>query len=823
MGYRLSYFLNKKLKTDSEKIFEGIATGRKKALDNWFANTWTELGFIRDTLLPHLTENPDTGELLALLREKRESFNNFSELFLLDQNGTVYVSTDKDSIKSQRKGLPNYAKGLEGKPFMYGPYVDEDTLRIGNCNSKFFDAVTLIFSVPFAIKDARTRYILCGRIPNDVMSDVIQAEETHVFKDSGDNYLFIVKTDRDIKTGTAISRSRFEDNTFTLGENLKSGIRTAKWGTVRIKEHTEFEILFNDPATNELHKGVKNTIETKGQHLETWPGYPDYRHIPVGGKGVLIQPPNCDEVWGMLCEGDIAEIYNSVSINVKSTLAIALISGALMLAAFTVPPYTPGLAGVLKFAAAWLLSCVAVYAVIGSSTIKPLNRITETLREIADGEGDLTRRISSSSKDEISKLALFFNLFADKIQKTVSNVYATASSLNKASNELLEVADVMAKNTSEMNIKTREAKSAAEQITSVIGKSAAASMDTSGNINAVVTLVEDITSTIRNLASASEESSVGTSQTSQLIQAISERIGNASRSAQGVSTSVNSVATAVKEINLSLNEISKNCERARSITGEAEERALETNKVIENLDKLSKQIGKIVDLINDIADQTNMLALNAAIEAAGAGEAGKGFAVVASEVKELAKQTGVATEDIRQQIEDMRVSTSTAVKSVETINNVIEEMTGITNTIAAAVTQQSATTWEISSAVTKAAEDVRAITGEISQIARNSEEASRNIMETSKGVLEVARSANELSASSANVNRNTEDASAKVSDIACSADEIKRESEEVYKNINEISLASAKTAQGAKDTSDSSKRLSEVANKLSNLLSQFKM
>jgi methyl-accepting chemotaxis protein len=823
MNYRICYLLNRKLKADSERIFEGIATGRKKALDNWFVNVWTELGFIKDMVLSSLAQNSNMDEISSLLKEKRESFNNFSELFLMDKSGEVLASTDKDSIRSIRKELPNHSKGLEGMPWMHGPYVDEDTLRIGNCNSKFFDAVTLMFSYPLAVKGTDVKYNLLGRVPNDVMSDVIQAEETHVFKDSGDNYLFIVRTNRDVKTGTAISRSRFEDDTFTLGENLKSGVRTEKWGTVRIKDHTEFEILFNDPATNDLHMGVKKTIGTRGQHLETWPGYPDYRHILVGGKGVLIQPPNCEEVWGMLCEGDIAEIYNTISINVKCTFPAALISGILLLASLLILPQSTGWPAVLKTGIAWLLSMITVYAVIGKTVIKPLNQVTETLQEIADGEGDLTRRISGSSRDEISKLALFFNLFADKMQKTVGNVFATASSLNTASDELMEVADNMAKSTREMNVKTSAAKSAVEQITAVIGKSADASSETSTNINAVVKLVEDITITIRNLASASEQSSAGTSQTSQLIQGISGRIGNASKSAQGVSMSVNNVATAVREINLSLNEISKNCERARNITGEAEERAEETNKVIENLDKLSKQIGKIVNLINDIADQTNMLALNAAIEAAGAGEAGKGFAVVANEVKELAKQTGIATEEIRQQIEGMKVSTSTAVKSVEKINSVIKEMSGITNTIAAAVTEQSATTWEISSAVTKAADEVKAITGEVSKIAWNSEEASRNIMETSKGVLEVARSANELSVSSADVNKNTGDASVRVSDIASSADEIKRESGEVYKDINEISLVSEKTAKGAKDTSHAAKKLSEVASRLSNMLSQFKM
>jgi len=93
------------------------------------------------------------------------------------------------------------------------------------------------------------------------MSDILQEEDTHIYKESGDNYLFMIKSNRNIKSGTAISRSRFEDKTFTGGDNLKDGIKTKKWGTVQIKKHTEFEIVFNDPATGSLHPGVEKNYE----------------------------------------------------------------------------------------------------------------------------------------------------------------------------------------------------------------------------------------------------------------------------------------------------------------------------------------------------------------------------------------------------------------------------------------------------------------------------------------------------------------------------------------------------------------------------------
>src|SRR5690606_4160661 len=108
--------------------------------------------------------------------------------------------------------------------------------------------------------------------------------------------------------GTALSRSRFEDNSFSLGDNLKQGVRTA-FGVVRVQQHTELELRFTDPANHELHAGVRETIRRGENTLVTYPGYADYRHIPVIGKGVTFQVPGSPDRWGMMCEADLEEVY----------------------------------------------------------------------------------------------------------------------------------------------------------------------------------------------------------------------------------------------------------------------------------------------------------------------------------------------------------------------------------------------------------------------------------------------------------------------------------------------------------------------------------
>lgn len=255
----------------------------------------------------------------------------------------------------------------------------------------------------------------------------------------------------------------------------------------------------------------------------------------------------------------------------------------------------------------------------------------------------------------------------------------------------------------------------------------------------------EIEAIIARIASASQITSTGVDQVNGLVGQIAQSTNNVSTFAGDVSTSVNSVVLAMREINISLNEISVNCGRSKDITADAETKAMNTNEMIDKLNNSSKQIGKVVKVINEIADQTNMLALNAAIEAAGAGEAGKGFAVVASEVKALARQTAESTEEIGQQIEEMQKSMSDAVAAMGTILQVIEEMSSITNTIAAAVAEQSAVSGNISNAIVDAAKKVSLITEKTSEIAISSQNAAKSVAEATLGIKDLTVTSSELS------------------------------------------------------------------------------
>ena len=187
----------------------------------------------------------------------------------------------------------------------------------------------------------------------------------------------------------------------------------------------------------------------------------------------------------------------------------------------------------------------------------------------------------------------------------------------------------------------------------------------------------------------------------------------ASTAAQQMSSNAQSLATAVEEFEASIKEISGNASTAASVARTGVDAAEQTNTTIMRLGESSNEIGNVIKVINSIAEQTNLLALNATIEAARAGEAGKGFAVVANEVKELAKETSKATEDIIRRIETIQVDTQEAVDAIGRVAEIITQINESQNAIASAVEEQSVMTGEISR--------------NISEVAHGSQDIARNI------------------------------------------------------------------------------------------------
>ncbi len=224
-----------------------------------------------------------------------------------------------------------------------------------------------------------------------------------------------------------------------------------------------------------------------------------------------------------------------------------------------------------------------------------------------------------------------------------------------------------------------------------------------------------------------------------------------SRQAQSVAAAseqatrnVETVSTATEELSKSIDEIASHVQEAARMTQHAVEQASRTNSTIQALGESSHQIGQVIKVITSIAQQTNLLALNATIEAARAGEAGKGFAVVANEVKELARQTARATEEISQKIESIQRSTGVAVESIAQIDDSIRKINEISTTIASAVQEQTAATNEISRNVSEAARGTADVSANITSVSQAADESGRGVSDIHASATSLTRESERL-------------------------------------------------------------------------------
>lgn len=247
-----------------------------------------------------------------------------------------------------------------------------------------------------------------------------------------------------------------------------------------------------------------------------------------------------------------------------------------------------------------------------------------------------------------------------------------------------------------------------------------------------------------SLATAADELSAVAQQMSSNSEETSAQAGVVSAASEEVTKNVQTVAAAVEEMTTSIREISKNASESARIATAAVKAAEGTTATVARLGEASAEIGQVVKVITTIAQQTNLLALNATIEAARAGEAGKGFAVVANEVKELAKETAKATEDISRKIEAIQQSTRGAVEAIGQISGIIAQINDMSNTIASAVEEQTATTSEIARSVSEAARGSAEIAQNITAVANTARSTSDGAQHTHRAGEELARMAAEL-------------------------------------------------------------------------------
>jgi methyl-accepting chemotaxis protein len=442
-----------------------------------------------------------------------------------------------------------------------------------------------------------------------------------------------------------------------------------------------------------------------------------------------------------------------------------------------------------------IVLAVTVFLLVKKLVSVPLNKTIEMLRDIAEGEGDLTRRLAVASSDEVGDVAKWFNAFIGKLQKMIQDVTRDVGNLNALSDQLSSISEDMSGKANDMSHRSRSAAEATEQIAANIRSMAASAEEASVQVASVLSSSKSVSKNMKVIGNATAD--------------VSTNLNSVAAASEQMSSAVHTVASAIEEMYASLNEVAKNSSRGANVTSNASEKAEETSDMVNTLGEAAKEIGDVVDLINGIASQTNLLALNAAIEAAGAGEAGKGFAVVANEVKELARQTSGATNEIRKKVEGMQNNTQVAIDAIKTIVDVINEINSIMSTIAAAVEQQTATTNEISKSISETVGSANSVTENVQSAAESAAETSRNVQEAVEQGIAVSENLNEVAKGAVAIAKDAAEASNGTNDVA--------------RNVNDVNKAVTDTSEGAVRVKVQAEDLAGVTRKLQTIVGQFKV
>jgi methyl-accepting chemotaxis protein len=271
----------------------------------------------------------------------------------------------------------------------------------------------------------------------------------------------------------------------------------------------------------------------------------------------------------------------------------------------------------------------------------------------------------------------------------------------------------------------RAVSSSSAELSANSGQMSAGSREASGKAHAVAAAAEQMTTNVMSVASGMEQTT----------------------------SNLSSVATATEQMTATIGEIAGNSEKARRITEDATRQATRISEQMNQLGEAAQLIGKVTETITEISSQTNLLALNATIEAARAGSAGKGFAVVANEIKELAKQTAAATEDIKGRIAGVQSSTAGGITEIGKVTQVIHEVSDIVASIAAAIEEQSTVTRDIARNIAEASTGVRDANKRVSETSRATAEIAREISGVDKAAGQMADGSEQVKASSTELSR----------------------------------------------------------------------
>ncbi|MBF0125035.1 MAG: cache domain-containing protein [Magnetococcales bacterium] len=375
---------------------------------------------------------------------------------------------------------------------------------------------------------------------------------------------------------------------------------------------------------------------------------------------------------------------------------------------------------------------------IMQSISRPLQEINGVVRKIVDG--DLTRRVTIPPKaDEIFTIAAMVNQMADSLVATVRVIVVQAHTLATCAHEMHRLEQVINGDSQATGQIAQTVEQGTDTLSAEMAQVARSVGQSSQNLEQIVMAANRLSSSIHTVSAATEQASANVRTMAAAAEQMSANLNEVNRRIGEVSHSVNAVSAAVEQVTSSLSDVRQRCSVASDTSSRIQHKAESTYQVMENLVESARTIGNVIEIINNIAEQTNMLALNASIEAAGAGSAGRGFAVVANEVKDLARQTQEATFTIGQRINEIQQQTREVSDAVDEIVQGINDVNDSNQDITRAVDEQSTAVGEIARSMGQVAKASDAVALNAHELQQAAQEVSRAASEAAQGTEEIAR------------------------------------------------------------------------------------
>lgn len=502
---------------------------------------------------------------------------------------------------------------------------------------------------------------------------------------------------------------------------------------------------------------------------------------------------------------------------------------------------------------------------IGRFIVHPVKRVSERIQDIAEGEGDLSKRLEVGSEDEIGNLATGFNVFAEKLSKLISQVVSTATKVSSTSTqvmtgtmEIMEGAEVQINATEATSVSIEQMNRSIQDVAESSKTLAVASKESAETIYQMTTAIAEMAKSMTTLNASVEETDSSIMKMSSSFKNVDQNVETLVDEAkatthfmlqmdQSLITMRDNILETVDfshEVNVNAEAGKKTVEMTMEGMHRIKEYSHEISSVIRNLQQQTENIGKFLNVIDEVADQTNLLALNAAIIAAQAGEHGKGFSVVAGEIKELADRTASSTHEIHEIVKALQSESKIAVNAIDVGNNRVEEgvqlsvsahnaltkivesinrSTQRTNLLADVIEEQSRGVQK----VTLSMERVNQTVGQIAKATGDQSAGSDHIIQATHQMKETTRDLQNVTQAHSSwmkrVKETLEEGSDQAQKIASATSDQKRKSEEMIHAITQIKKVTHETVDTIGKVGFEVEELRRQAKRLEEDISRFKL